>query len=141
MYQLRKKNLAYSVAIYGRGREIFRPPMCVCVCVYIYIYNERCKYCVSCPTNFLNKTDLYTLKLSKSFFLFMPYSELTHTRISKTSGQVYCRFLSLLICITLHMNTSLRFFLEPALLLTLRVLLISKKKIFLKFTKPLQSST
>jgi len=26
MYQLRKKNLAVSVAIYGRGRELFRPP-------------------------------------------------------------------------------------------------------------------
>jgi len=27
MYQLRiKKNLADSIAIYGRGREIFRPP-------------------------------------------------------------------------------------------------------------------
>jgi len=56
----------------------------------------------------------------------MPYSKLIH--ISKTFGQVYCRFLSLLICITLHMNTSIRFFLEPALLLTLTVLLISKNK-------------
>ena len=26
MYQLRKKNIADGVAIYGRGREIFRPP-------------------------------------------------------------------------------------------------------------------
>jgi len=26
MYQLRKINLSDSVAIYGRGREIFRPP-------------------------------------------------------------------------------------------------------------------
>jgi hypothetical protein len=26
MYQLREKNLADSVAIYGRGRERFRPP-------------------------------------------------------------------------------------------------------------------
>jgi len=26
MYQLEKKNLANSVAIYGWGREIFRPP-------------------------------------------------------------------------------------------------------------------
>jgi len=26
MYQLRKKNLANSFAIYGRGRELFRPP-------------------------------------------------------------------------------------------------------------------
>jgi hypothetical protein len=26
MYQLINKNLADSVAIYGRGREIFRPP-------------------------------------------------------------------------------------------------------------------
>jgi hypothetical protein len=26
MYQLRKKNLADSIAIYGRGRELFRPP-------------------------------------------------------------------------------------------------------------------
>jgi len=27
MYQLRKKKLVDSVAIYGRGREIFRPPI------------------------------------------------------------------------------------------------------------------
>jgi len=27
MYQLRKKNLAHIVAIYGRGRELFRPPI------------------------------------------------------------------------------------------------------------------
>jgi len=26
MYQLTKKNLAAIVAIYGRGRELFRPP-------------------------------------------------------------------------------------------------------------------
>jgi len=26
MYQLREKNLADIVAIYGRGRELFRPP-------------------------------------------------------------------------------------------------------------------
>jgi len=31
MYQLRGKNLADSVAIYGRGREIFRPPTYVMV--------------------------------------------------------------------------------------------------------------
>jgi len=27
MYQLRKKNLADIVAIYGQGRELFRSPM------------------------------------------------------------------------------------------------------------------
>jgi len=27
MYQLRGKNIADSVATYGRGRELFRPPM------------------------------------------------------------------------------------------------------------------
>ena len=27
MYQLRRKNLPDIVAIYGRGRELFRPPM------------------------------------------------------------------------------------------------------------------
>jgi len=32
MYQLRKKNLAGSVAIYGRGREIFGPPMYTVCC-------------------------------------------------------------------------------------------------------------
>jgi hypothetical protein len=30
MYQLGEKNLVDSVAVYGRGREIFRPP------TYIY---------------------------------------------------------------------------------------------------------
>jgi len=30
MYQLRNKNLADSVAIYGRGRELFRPPTYIC---------------------------------------------------------------------------------------------------------------
>jgi len=27
MFQLRKINLADSIVIYGRGRELFRPPM------------------------------------------------------------------------------------------------------------------
>jgi len=29
MHQIRKKNLVDIVAIYGRGRELFRPPMYV----------------------------------------------------------------------------------------------------------------
>jgi len=33
MYQLRKKNLADNIAVYGRGRELFRPPTYICAVV------------------------------------------------------------------------------------------------------------
>jgi len=40
MYQLRGKNLADSIAIYGRGREIFRPPMYYIINFQICIGNS-----------------------------------------------------------------------------------------------------
>jgi len=40
MYQLRKKKLAHSVAIYGQGRELLRPPTYV-----VPVTNTGCVLC------------------------------------------------------------------------------------------------
>jgi hypothetical protein len=44
MYQLRGKNPAHVIAIYGRGRKLFRPPMYVTMLAFQYrvVHNFPC---------------------------------------------------------------------------------------------------
>ena len=59
MYQLRKINLADSVPIYGRDRELFRPPEYSLLSIYIFIYI----YLVMYYSGIVEKDAVYSLEV------------------------------------------------------------------------------